>query len=502
MRKKWYAVCCVAAGLIFAGLLVLLLLGEKPFALVYTTRSLWKNWQLLPLSLAGAGGLWWLAFRENGSRKKLNLFWMAAYFAGLLALQTVILHSVWFYSGLDAQIVYHTAEELAQGVRPLEWTWYFEAFPNNAFVTAGYALLLKLGYAAGLAVPYILLVYLNGLALNLAALFAFLCVEELTQSRTARWCALALCTLWVGLSPHIMYVYTDALASPFPVMALYCLLKVRKPWLKWGLFTLVSFTGFAVKPTAVILWIAGVMVHAGGWMLGGWKNCGWKRSVLIVCAVLIGMLPGMAMQKISLRWITGSTSTEKSVVPTHYLMMGMRSGAYGSYSEEDTQFTIGIESKEERSRLTLEEAIRRIKSRTVAENADLLIGKAYKAYADGTFGSNIGLPTAEVPRKRDAMSLFFRSIFHTQGEYNRIHNTIGQGVWLGLLCLSAAGFLRRRKEAEMAVIGLAHCGLLLYQLLGETAPRYLFLYAPLFAVTAAAALVKRSPCKKQPDRVQ
>lgn len=502
MRKKWYAVCCAAAGLIFAGLLVLLLFGEKPFARVYTTRSLWKNWQLLPFSALGAGCLWWLNARETGSRKPLNKSWIAVYFAGLLALQTVILHSVWFYSGLDAQIVYHTAEELVQGIRPLEWTWYFEAFPNNAFVTAGYALLLKLGYAVGLAVPYILLVYLNGVALNLAALFAFLCVEELTQSRTARWFALALCTLWIGLSPHIMYVYTDALAAPFPVLALYCLLKVKKPWLKWGLFTLVSFVGFAIKPTAVILWIAGVMVSAGAWLLGGWKNSGWRRPVMIACAVIIGILPGMALQKASLYWITGSTSTEKSVVPTHYFMMGMRSGTYGGYSETDTQFTIGIESKEERTRLTLEEAIRRIESRTVSENANLLIGKAYKAYADGTFGSNYGLPTAEVPRKTDAISLFWRSVFHTRGAYNPIHNTIGQGVWLALLGLSAAGFLRRRREAEMAVIGLAHCGLLLYQLLGETAPRYLFLYAPLFAVGAAAALVKRSPCKKQPNRLQ
>ena len=496
MKKKWYALCCAMAGLCFAGLLVLLLTGEKTYARVYTTRSLWTNGMLFPFSALGAGLLLRLAHRETASRRILKRSWVAAYFGALLVLQLVILHSIWFYSGLDAQIVYQTAEELAQGIRPLEWTWYFEAFPNNAFVTVGYALLLKLGYAAGLAVPYVLLVYLNGLVLNLAALFAFLCVEKLTPSRTARWFALALSTLWLALSPHMMYVYTDALAAVFPVMALYCLLYVKKDWLRWGLFTLVSFIGYAVKPTAVILWIAGVMVHAGGWCLGGWKQSGWKKPVLVAAAVIIGILPGMALQKASMAVITGSSSTEKSVVPTHYLMMGMRSGTYGGYSEEDTQFTIGIEDKEERTRRTLEEAIRRIQSRNLSENADLLIGKAYKAYADGAIGANYGLPAIEIPRKRDALSTFFRSIFHTQGKHNPVHNTIAQGVWLGMLGLSAIGFLRRRKEANMAVIGLAHCGLLLYQMLGESGPRYLFLYAPLFVVAAAAALTVKRPLAK------
>lgn len=496
MKRKWYALCCVAAGLCFAGLLVLLIAGEEAYAHVYVNRSLLSNVWLLPFSAAGAGALLWLNHRETTPRRAIKRSWLAAYFGALLVLQMVILHSIWFYSGLDAQIVYQTAEEVAQGIRPVEWQWYFEAFPNNAFVTAGYALLLKLGYAAGMAVPYVLLVYLNGVVLNLAALFAFLCVEKLTQSRTARWFALALCTLWLALSPHMMYVYTDALATLFPVLALYCLLAVKREWLKWGLFTLVSFVGYAVKPTAVIIWIAGVMVHAAAFCLGGWKASSWKKSVLIASAVIVGILPGMALQKVSLWWITGSASAEKSVVPTHYFMMGMRSGTYGGYSGKDTQFTISIEDKDERTRLTLEEAIRRIESRSAAENADLLLGKAYKAYADGAIGANYGLPQIEVPRKTDALSRFFRSIFHTQGAYNRVHNTIAQGVWLAMLGLSAFAFLQRRREAEMAVIGLAHCGLLLYQLLGETAPRYLFLYAPVFAVTAAAALGTKRPLAK------
>ena len=67
----------------------------------------------------------------------------------------------------------------------------------------------------------------------------------------------------------------------------------------------------------------------------------------------------------------------------------------------------------------------------------------------------------------------------------RLCETIAQCVWLGVLALCAGAAFIHRKNRHVAVLVLSLLGLTLYILLFEVWPRYLFLFAPFYALLAA-----------------
>ena len=90
----------------------------------------------------------------------------------------------------------------------------------------------------GLAVPFVVLPYLDAVLLNLTAYFTVRCAQRITPSRWARGFAAAVSILWIALSPYVLYPYTDTWAVLFPVLAIYAWLTVRRPALRWGLVSL------------------------------------------------------------------------------------------------------------------------------------------------------------------------------------------------------------------------------------------------------------------------
>ena len=476
----------VACRVMMLGLLCILLVGERAYQTAYQTRSLLSNLALLPMALAGVAGLGWLRRREgSASGKRGGRFPLAIYFALLLVVQLIVVRSVWFYVGLDPVALTTTAQELADGMPPT-YAIYYEIYPNNAALTVVYAAVLFMAGRLGLSVPYVTLIYLNAVLMNLSALLCCLCVRRLTQSRVARGFALGVATVWIALSPFVMYPYSDTCALLFPVLAFYVWLRIRRPVLRRFAFTLACFAGACVKPTVLVVWLAAALIDGARFAcLRGRRP--WKRAgaAALACVLASGCYP--LIQGLCLSAITGEARSQRAVSLPHFLMMGMNGETLGGYSEEDLLYSLSFPDGAERSRAGLARAWERVRERGVGGNLDFFLAKAYKAYADGSIASNRNFPELSVPRKRDALSTLIRSIYHTRGEWNPVFNTVNQGLWLMLLLLCAAGAVRWR-TAPCAVVSLTHIGLLLYQLLMECAPRYLFLFTPFFVILAAMAL--------------
>lgn len=483
------AALSVLAGVMFVFLVAVLVVRQPAFSQYYENRSLLKNLTLWPASLVGMALLMWGRARREGLQGSGRSLWrMRALFVALLAVQLVTVRSIWYKMGWDVFDVYTTAEELARG-QALSNAEYFSLCPNNAPLTILQTLPLWVAVQLGMAVPFVVLPYLDAVLLNLTAYFTVRCAQRLTQSRRARGFVLVVSILWIAMSPYLIYPYTDTWSVLFPVLALYAWLNVRRPALKWLLVSLASFAGAAIKPTVLIVWIA--LVALALWRFLARKDfsaAAWKRALAVLAALVLGTVPGQVFQRASTAYLTGSAVPEGQLSETHYLMMGMNDETYGGHSPDDVAFSQSFETLAQRKQANLRVAWERIEEKGLMGNLRFFVIKAYKAYADGSFAVNSSFLDLEIPKRTDALSTFLRSLYHKKGSLNPLCHTVAQGLWLAMLMLCAVACFTRRRHPAVQVFSLALMGATAYLLLFEVWPRYLFVFAPLYLLLAAMAV--------------
>ena len=484
------AVWSVAAGVFVLAVLGVITLGQKAFSFAYKQNALWPMLWILPAALAVCLLLAWLqsrALTASGPKRRGGLL-LFAYFAALLAVQLLVTRGIWFYPGWDAENVYTTAALLARG-EPFDGM-YFRLCPNNAPLTVLLAVPLWVAGQLSLAVPYAILPYVGALLANLACALCMVCVYRLTKSPVARVTALLLCTVLIALSLVITVPYTDVFAVLFPILALTLSLTRLKPFIKWGLVSLMCFFGASIKPTVLIVEIAMLLVLAlRAFPLRRLTAERLRRAGAILLAVALGAAPGYLWQKAATAVLAGSAQPQEQLSETHYLMLGMNGTTFGGHSPADVVFSTSFATLAERRAANLQRAWERVSGRNALENLYFFTVKAYKAYSDGTFAANQSYLMLDTPTRTDAFGKLAQQVFYRRGSLNPLHTTLLQGVWLVVLLLCVAALLgRRRREPATAVLGLTVMGVGAYLLLFEVWPRYLYLYAPLFVVLAAVGL--------------
>ena len=493
-----YAVLSAGVGVFFSLIVGIVVFGQGAFSFAYAHSAPVRDVLLLPASLA----LLWLAAllrralagRARAARPPragrigLRRLWLPGYFALLLALQLLVTRSVWFYAGWDIGNVYGAAGLLAQGVGV--GSEYFRLCPNNAPLTLLLVAPLWLASRLGLAVPYAILPYLGALLCNLSCLLAVLCVRRLTPSRFARAGAVALCTVWIAFSTTMTVPYTDVFAMLFPVLAFFLYLTKLKPFPKWLLISLACFLGASVKPTVLIVEIALIAVSAlRAFPLRRMDAARWRRVGAVLAAIVLGAIPGRVWQDQATAFLAGSAVPEEQLSETHYLMLGMNGQTYGGHSPEDVTFSTSFKTLHERRQANLQRAWERVSGRSFGQNLRFFSVKAYKAFNDGLLASDNSYLILEKPARSDALSVFLRRVYAINGDLHGVAATFEQVVWqcLLLLCLLAL-FGRTRRRPGTAALALTLFGVAVYLLLFEVWPRYLYLYAPLFAILASLGL--------------
>ena len=159
----------VLAGVMFLFVLCLLVAGQPALSQYYQNLSLLSNLALWPIALAGVALLLWGRARSAHARREggaYALWRMRALFVLLLAVQLVIVRCAWYKMGWDIANVYGTAEELARG-QALTDADYFRLCPNNAPLTLLQAVPLWVAVKLGLAVPFVVVPFLEAVLLNL-----------------------------------------------------------------------------------------------------------------------------------------------------------------------------------------------------------------------------------------------------------------------------------------------------------------------------------------------
>lgn len=496
---------CWLYAAVLLWVLGLLTLGQRALEGYYAHGFCVENWVLL-LAAAGLTGLWVWRLRVKKDKppqtaSAVRTAWArAALYAALFAVQCLMARCLWFYFAFDPSMVRQGAEALAMG-RPLseEWLAYFRQCPNNAPLTVLLSLVYGLGMKLGLAEPYVLEVYGAALLTNLSVAAAMAVQRRLRVRPSVRRVGFGMAAVWLLFSPFIIMPYTDTYACLFPVLGLLILLTGWKAPVRYGLAALCCSLGGAVKPSAYILLIAALLLGAIRFLFRKKDAALWKRGLCVLAAVMLGVLPGMALEKGSVKLLTGSTAPEEALGSAHYLMIGLDDQYWGGHSAEGVAFSGSFATAKERARANLEQALAEVRGRTLTENLHFFSVKAYKAYADGTFAFNSYL-VEEPVRRNDRLSLFLRKIFYREGAWNPVYRVLMQVLWLLVLLGCLAAVLLRRKEYAVQLCALSLLGLTGYQLLFEVWPRYLFLYAPVFLVLALLGVEqmgKRSETPKE-----
>ena len=493
----------LAALLIFL-ILTILLVFQSSFSFAYRNGSLFSNLLLLPIILMLLGLCAWACAlihkrRGHSSRRMLSrkrfLVLLCLGNALLLPVQLVMVRSLWFFPAWDPQNCWQAAMELANG-QPFTLAEYFQLCPNNAPISLVLTAPMWVGVKLGLAEPFILLPSLGALLMNLASLFTVLCVERISRSRAATLFGYALSTVFVLLSPYLSVPYTDSYAVLFPILALFLSLTRLRPPLKWFLVALAISLGAAIKPTVWIVLIALLLVK-GPYLLAALPlpRDLLKRVLASALALLLGLLPGIALEKAACMVLAGSPVPQGQLSMTHYLMLGMNDTTYGGHSPEDVEYSRSFPTLKQRQQANVRKAWERVKARSLVQNVRFFAIKLYKAYNSGTFAFNGSFLPHATPKRTDPLSLFLRSIYDGKGKFNLIYRTVYQGLWLLILILCLPALLLGRKRCGvLAMLALVVLGVSAYLMFFEVWPRYLFLYAPFFV--ALAALGMRETCRR------
>jgi len=483
----------VLAGAMLIGILMLLVAGQPWLESFYQNKSLVNNlllWipaMILPEVLLLIGSK---LKKSEADHERRRLWVTRAIFALVLLVQFLAARACWYKMGWDISVVYTTAEELARG-EALSNAEYFQLCPNNAPLTILQFIPMWVAVKIGLAVPFVVLPYIDAVLLNAAAYVGVRCVQTLTKNRTARFFALVVSVGWIALSPYILYPYTDTFAILFPVLALYAYLRIKQPVWKGFVVSLVCFFGAAIKPTVLILLIALAILSACQFLANrDFSKKSLLRAAAVAAAVIIGMLPGKLFQDGTTAYLAGESTPQGQLSETHYLMLGMNGETYGGHSVGDVEFSTSYESLSERRAANLRRAWERLTERSLFENLHFFAVKTFKAYADGSFAAHSSFLELEVPKRSDVLSTFLRDFYYEDGAYMPYCQTAAQCLWLMLLLLCARAGIHLRKHPAVAVLGLTLVGVTAYLLLFEVWPRYLFIYAPFYVILASLALEK------------
>ena len=164
-------------------------------------------------------------------------------------------------------------------------------------------------------------------------------------------------------------VRTWVLTAGAVVLALLILLTGWKAPVRYGLAALCCSIGGAIKPSVYILLIAALLLGAIRFLFQKKNAVLWKRGLCVLAVVVLGILPGVALEKGAVTLLAGSPAPDEALGMAHYLMIGLDDQYWGGHSIEDLAFSDSFATAKERTRANLERAQEELRSRTLRKSA-------------------------------------------------------------------------------------------------------------------------------------
>lgn len=433
-------------------------------------------------------------------KKKKITFHLSIKLASVLLflLQVYVCYNIYFRTGWDVNVVISNAEIVASGGVNVD-NDYFSRYPNNLMLVAIFSLCFKLNDWFGV------LDIENGL-MAIITLQCFLSVSagyllyqlilKSTSKNTYAWIGWWGYVILNGTSSWLTIPYSDSMGLIFPVLilTLYSWVKEKKHVILNIIgIVLLTYIGYRIKPQAAIMGIAIAIIELFS-ALSCMSKIRLKNMLGIIFLSIIVLLASNYVYQCCVRTMGYELDKEKSFGWTHFFMMGLSSENAGGYYDPDVSFSAGITDSKERSRQNLEVAFDRIQEYGVLGLMNHGIKKARFNFSDGTFSwSGGGSFYYELyPEKNSLAGPVLRNLCWTTGTKYYINYSIKQMAWLMVLFCMLGNILpliRRQKVEQVHIVALLSVvGIVLFEMLFEARARYLFLFVPIFILSAVKGL--------------
>lgn len=244
----------------------------------------------------------------------------------------------------------------------------------------------------------------------------------------------------------------------------------------------ISFVGYLIKPTAIILLIAIFLVRFLYLIINksGFK---WKLY-LFVFLVGFGSL-GLGWKTFVKVQNIIEIEDNKSMPITHFIMMGLNKETNGAFYGEDVEYTWQFDSTADKRNANSVVIKQRLKAMGIKGYVQLLGKKILLTFCEGDFfwGKEGDFAKYDF----DHGNLFLKNLYYPDGDFHNIYLYYTQAVWLILLGLSGGAIAEKGNENYT----LVHCalfGIVLFLLLFEMRSRYLIPFLPFFCMAAVFGL--------------
>ena len=471
---------CVGWGICIALILVLIFLFSDD---IYACKQEFANMFVLLLQ----GLIVFCGISFFFLQRKLQIAVRLPVFIGLvfMAFQIWLIKYYVFQTGWDVQGIIQSAWQAARG--EVIDVYAFSVYPNNILLTYIFSRILRLGTTIGLTEyhAYDLLIILQSFLFFLTGLLVFYSLTRLTEKRNLAFAGYLIYLLLIGLSPWVSIPYSDASGLIFPtaILALYLYPAEKKAFfaLKWMGIGFLSWFGYQIKPTIMIVLIAvGIMG-----ILSACKRREIKALSLHAVLLAGGIFISSLAVSFAFQHFGFEVNPEKTFGPAHFFAMGLNEDSMGIWAAEDVNYSEAILTAKERTQADLELAKERIAKMGLHGLLRQYKRKLLTNFNDGTFAwaqegnfFRIILDTSN-----EKLAGIIRSFYYTDGSHFRVFLNFEHAIWLAVLFLSFFSCFTEKRQ-EIAVIMLTLLGFVLYGLLFEARARYVFIFSPFFIILA------------------
>ena len=432
-------------------------------------------------------------------------------FVVLFIFQIVTLQNIYFESGWDVNIIYSRVKSfLRNGIIELNTYFqkypYFSIAPNNLFLTNVFVIIGKITMffpRQWHSYLYKILVIIDIILIDLAGIIMVKTIENFTNKKSIKLLGAVLYIAFIGLSPWFMIPYSDTYSIIFPISILYNYTKKDKKWYNYLMIGLLSYIGYCVKPTNIIMLIAIIIVEIYRSLFEFRDKKKLKQKIKVSVISGIGILIAIMINITLLNVSKYEIERKYTFSLYHYLMMGINTETTGGWNAKDVENDLLIEDYDERVEHNKEVFLQRLKAMSPKDFCKFYIKKILLNYNDGTLAwGREGSFYRFTNPKKNAVAKVLKNYYYNSGENFYVFTNVMQFLWIFIIVFFTIGAILRKFDSKYSVAYLSIIGLTLFTLLFEGRARYLYLYTPIYVILAIMGIEQFIKIKVKKDESQ
>jgi hypothetical protein len=406
----------------------------------------------------------------------------------LFVVQLFMTFHMYFYTGWDAGRIRDTIYEIISNPHVSRDNLYpYSRYPNNINLSAILLVIEKLFSHFG-SNGYFGWLMVSNLLVNLAGVFTFLSTYNITHKASYAAISWIIYALLVGLSPWISIPYSDTYSILFPILAFYLYLS-RKPngknYARWFLIGFFCFLGYTIKPTAIIVLIAILVIEFWKVFTRFDKEIILKKLVSFIL-IVAASLPVFLISLFSRNLLGIVVDKNQEFTLYHYAVMGLNKNTDGIYSNADVAFSRSFSTVKDRNDANIAVIKERLSDFGLFGYIKFLARKALVNFSDGTFCWTCeGTFFYKIIERGGKITTFVRDLYYPDGKYRLLFSTGVQVLWfVALILLAGIGLLFKNPEYKSVGVILIILGISSFVMLFEARARQLYSFLTFFMVGA------------------